>query len=300
MTLIVNPPRTDPRQPPQRRRRLTIAAVAAGLLVAVSGGVGIGLAAAGGNSSGTASPATAASYAYYQSMMGRYANAGGSMMGASYTSGGSPMTAMMGRSGYVWMMGGASAPGWMMGGALPSAIMGESTDMGKVMGALFAGAPGARVSPSQAAALGSQIPAGSSVDPSASRITFAGPTVKLAVLASPAGGPDETFRVAGLVNPTIAVPKGAHVTIQVVNADRDTAHGLVVTGSGTASSSYMPMMTTSSAFGGSVVWFLANPTSAGMHIATISFTASATGTYEYLCPVPGHAQKGMVGTFMVS
>jgi uncharacterized cupredoxin-like copper-binding protein len=48
------------------------------------------------------------------------------------------------------------------------------------------------------------------------------------------------------------------------------------------------------------VWFLGNPTSAGLHTGTLSFTAAASGTYQYLCPVPGHAQKGMVGTLVVN
>ncbi len=54
------------------------------------------------------------------------------------------------------------------------------------------------------------------------------------------------------------------------------------------------------AFTGSAVWFLGNPISAGMHAATLSFTASTPGTYRYLCPVPGHAQEGMTGTFIIS
>jgi nitrite reductase (NO-forming) len=37
-----------------------------------------------------------------------------------------------------------------------------------------------------------------------------------------------------------------------------------------------------------------------MHAGTLSFTAGAPGTYRYLCPVPGHAQEGMAGTFIVS
>ncbi len=122
--------------------------------------------------------------------------------------------------------------------------------------------------------------------------------MRLVALASPAGGPDETFRIAGLVNPTLAVPAGSHVTIEVINADNDTAHGLVITASGVASS-WMPMMTDSAAFAGSALWFLGNPTSAGLHAGTLRFTASTPGTYHYLCPVPGHAQKGMTGTFIV-
>ena len=51
-----------------------------------------------------------------------------------------------------WMTGGVSSPGWMAG-ALPSAMMGTGmmgtgtgTDPGKIMGSLWANAPGPRVS----------------------------------------------------------------------------------------------------------------------------------------------------------
>jgi rusticyanin len=198
------------------------------------------------------------------------------------------------------MMGATAAPGWMTGGSLPGFMMGANTDMGKVMGSLFANAPGPRVSPSQATALGNQVPAGANVERATNRIVFTAQTVKLTVLASPVGGPDETFRIAGLVNPTVVVPQGAHVTVQVVNADSDTAHGLVVTASSSAASSWMPMMTSPPVFSASAVWFLGNPTAAGMHAGMLSFTASTMGTYRYLCPVPGHAQQGMIGTLIVS
>jgi len=197
------------------------------------------------------------------------------------------------------MMGGAWAPGWMRGGRLPAAMMGNRTDMGQFMGRLWADAPGPRVSPATAAGLGTQVPAGARVNRPARTITFTSTIVNLAVLAGPAGGPDETFRIAGLVNPTITVPPGARVSMRVVNADHDTAHGLAVTTTG-AASSWMPMMTAAPAFRGSALWFLPNPTSAGMHAGTLAFTATTPGTYHYLCPVPGHAQKGMTGTFIVS
>jgi len=60
------------------------------------------------------------------------------------------------------------------------------------------------------------------------------------------------------------------------------------------------MMTAPPAFTESALWFLGIPTSAGMHVGTLHFTAGAAGTYQYLCAVPGHAQKGMVGTFVVA
>jgi plastocyanin len=59
------------------------------------------------------------------------------------------------------------------------------------------------------------------------------------------------------------------------------------------------MMTTTPAFPGSELWFLGEPTSAGMHSGTITFTASTSGTYQYLCAVPGYARNGLFGKFLV-
>jgi rusticyanin len=227
-------------------------------------------------------------------MMGRYlSGTGGSMMGGPGGYGW-----MMGEAGYRWMFGGTSAPAWMRGAALPALMMGTGADMGQVMGQLWASAPGPRVSAAQATALGSQVPAGASIDRTAGTITFTTTTVRLTILASPSGGPDETFRAAGLTNPRIIVPVGAQVSIQLINADPDTAHGLVITAS-QATTSPMPMMTARPAFTGSALWFLGHPSAAGMHAGTLTFTATTPGTYRYLCPVPGHAQQGMTGTFTV-
>jgi rusticyanin len=258
-----------------------------------------GLAAIAGCGSTAQAPAAASpgssAHSYYQSMMGGlYSGSSGSMMGGT-----SSRSWMLGASGYRWMMGGLNAPAWMRGNALPGYMMGSSSNAGKVMGALFANAPGARVSPANAARLGTRAPAGATVSRARHRITFSGTSVRLAVLASPSGGPDETFRIAGMVNPAIVVKTGAHVSIQVINSDPDTAHGLVITASH-ARFSWMPMITASPAFPGSALWFLGNPTPAGMHAGTLSFTATAPGTYRYLCPVPRHAQEGMAGTFIVS
>jgi len=290
------------------RKRNTIIASAA-VLAAAGLGAGLAVAAAGSPGQGPAlAPAassasyTSPGYSWYQSMMSGYYGNGTSsgMMGAtSYGSYGW----MMSHAGYQWMTGsGTAAPGWMAGGTLPTAMMstgmmGGSTDPGKVMGTLFADAPGYRVSATQATVLGTEVPAGAQVGRAANTITFTTANVTLAVLASPSM-PAESFRIAGMTNPAISVPAGAHVTIELVNADADMAHGLVITVGG-ATASWMPMMTARPAFAGSALWFLGNPTSAGMHEDAIAFTATTPGTYRYLCPVPGHAQKGMVGTFTV-
>jgi rusticyanin len=276
-------------------KRIRVTAV---IGIAVASAVGLSTIAACGST--TQAPAAASKpgsspYSYYRTMMGRLSSgSSGSMMGSTPS-----RSWMMSDSGYRWMTGGADAPSWMRGRALPGYMMGTRENAGTVMGALFADAPGARISPALAARLGGQVPAGATVSRAQHRITFSGASVRITVLASPASGPDETFRIAGMVNPTIVVKVHAHVSMQVVNADPDTAHGLVITAGG-AGSSWMPMLTARPAFPGSAAWFLGNPTSAGMHAATLSFTVGTPGTYRYLCPVPGHAQKGMTGTFTVS
>jgi rusticyanin len=278
------------------RKRISILIGAA---VAVAG-LGAGAAAAVTSNLGTTPKGTAGAavsavppYSYYRSMMSRYY--GGSpmsMMGGGYGW-------MMGAAGYRWMFGSAAAPAWMRGAHLPPMMMGTGTDMGHMMGRLWANAPGPRVSPEQAARDGSQVPGGASISRRANTVTFTSSTVSLTAEASPAGGPDETFRIAGLVNPKVIVPAGSKVSVQVINADPNTAHGLVITASHDLSS-WMPMMTARPAFTGSALWFLGDPTATGMHVGTLTFTAATPGTYHYLCPVPGHAQKGMTGQLIVS
>ncbi len=269
-----------------------LALIAAGVLAA--GGLGIGLTAAfSGRSSpsGTSNPAPGASgYSYYRQVMGRYGLASGSMMGGSYGW-------MMGTAGYGWMLGGTAAPGWMTGASLPGFMTGAGTDASRIMGSLFADAPGPRIDAADATRLGDAVPAGAEVDRAADTLTFNSATVAFPVLASPSM-PTEDFQITSLADPTVSVPAGARVTIELLNADGDMAHGLVVTTSGAASEP-MPMMSAVPAFAGASVWFLGDSTSAGMHEATITFTASTAGTYQYLCPMPGHAQERMVGTFVV-
>ena len=278
---------------------LAAAGLGAGLAIAAGGSVGHPAAAASlapASSDAPAAPASPAAspsgpdYSWYRSMISGYYGGQGMM-------GGSSSGWMMTQAGYQWMTGATGTPGWMRGGTLPGSMMGAGTDPGTVMGRLFAGAPGPRVSPAQAAVLGSQVPAGASIDRAARTITFSAMNVHLVVLASPSM-PAESFRIAGMTNPAISVLAGAHVSIKLVNADADMAHGLVIT-SASAARSQMPMMTAAPAFPGAALWFLGEPTAAGMHAGALTFTAVAPGSYQYLCPVPGHAQEGMTGTFTV-
>ena len=218
-------------------KRIRLTAVI-GLAAVSAAGLGtIAACGSAGQAPASASRPGVSAYSYYRTMMGRISSGSSSSMMGSTPS----RSWMMSGSGYRWMTGGADAPSWMRGRALPGYMMGSTDDAGKVMGALFADAPGARMSPALAARLGGEVPPGATVSRAQHRITFSGASVRLTVLASPASGPDETFRIAGMVNPTIVVKAHAHVSMQVVNADPDTAHGLVIAASG-ARFSRMPML----------------------------------------------------------
>jgi rusticyanin len=182
---------------------------------------------------------------------------------------------------------GGSAPGWGIGGMGPG-MMGLGG---------WNRTSGQSVTPGEAAAQGAAVPAGATVDRASNTITFTGTSASLTVLASPSDGPDETFRIAGLTNPTLVMPRGAQVTLQLINADAGMPHNWLVT------SAQPPFPTTVMMAGpvafGAVTPVLGEAGPAGMPSTTLSFTASVSGRYTYLCSVPGHAQAGMYGTLVV-
>src|SRR5207244_2181044 len=88
-------------------------------------------------------------------------------------------------------------------------------DPGMRMGPMMAGAAPRYVPEGQARAFGGQIPPGATVDRTNKRITFQSADVHLKVLGSPEGNPEMTFLIAGLSNPSITVPRGARVEVEV-------------------------------------------------------------------------------------
>ena len=172
------------------------------------------------------------------------------------------------------------------------------SDPGKAMGTAMANAPGPRIPAAQAEMLGAAAPAGATVDPAANRVVFTTKTVRFVVLGSPQTGRDMTFYIAGLTDPTVVVPAGSTVTVRFINADRDEAHGWLLT-SARPPFPYMAMMGARAAFAGAFARPLGDPNAAGMPEESITFRATAPGQYTYLCPVPGHAQQGMYGTLQV-
>ena len=125
--------------------------------------------------------------------------------------------------GLALAVSGPPLSGTMSGLPGYGSMMGGGADPGKVMGAVLATAPGLRVSPEAAAHLGQQVPVGADVNRTRRRITFHRSTVLLAAVASGPGTPMYSFEIAGMVNPTVVVPTGAHVSIEVVNRDGDMA-----------------------------------------------------------------------------
>jgi uncharacterized cupredoxin-like copper-binding protein len=274
------------------RRALSGAAAIAGAMIAVAGLAACGSAAhapASGTIPSRTPASAAAQYSSYQSVMRGYF---GGMMGGG-------QRWVMGEAIYRWRTGVNGMPGWMWSPSLPGFMTGTGIDPGTMMGRLWADGPGPQISPARAVRLGDQIPAGAEVNRATRIITFATTSVRLDVVASPRGGPDEAFQIAGLINPRLVMLAGARVSIEVINADSGTAHGLVITAAKGARSS-MPMMTARPAFPGSALWFLGDATTAGMHAGIFVFTASTPGTYRYLCPVPGHAFKGMTGLLTIT
>jgi rusticyanin len=150
---------------------------------------------------------------------------------------------------------------------------------------------------SQVKGLSEQDPAGASIDTRTGTITFYVTSVSFTVVAIAPGTPDMTFTVAGLTNPTILVPRGAQVTVRFINNDTDEAHGWLITGNKPPFGFGQPARP---AIAGAYAGVIGDPTAAGDGSNTISFTAGDTGSYDYICPMPGHAQMGMHGSFIVS
>ena len=193
------------------------------------------------------------------------------------------------------MMNGASGGG-MMGGGMMGGASGNSMMGGGMMGTVR----GSRqvTDPAIARALSHRVAATATIDRQANTITYHSGQVALVALASPASGPDMTWTVDGLVNPTVVIPRGAYVSVRFFDADKDAMHGWELTRT-PPPYPYMAMMDAPVAFPGAFAMPVRGTTARRWVGRTVRFTASSAGTYSYICPVPGHAQQGMHGTLVV-
>jgi len=207
--------------------------------------------------------------------------------------------AMMGGAG----RGGSSGFGGMMASAMNQymgnthAIMGDVGSGGDMMGT----ASGSAWAPIHVAALVRQSERGVTIDRATNTITYHSAHDLVVPLAAPAALhlPGMQWEIDGLINPTVVVPRGAQVTVDLVNADQGYMHGFEVT-KATPPFQEMAMMQGTAAFPGAFVMPIWPETSHGQYHRSTQFTAATAGTYHYICPVPGHAAHGMAGQFVVS
>jgi rusticyanin len=156
------------------------------------------------------------------------------------------------------------------------------------------------ISPAAARALARKTAATALVTPRARLVTYTGARVELVALGSPPGNPDETWNIAGMVNPTVHIRTGAQVTVHFFNADadKDTWHGWLLT---TARPPYPRQVAqrVPVAFPGAGARPVHGETSHRWFGRTMHFIAAQSGTYYYLCQVPGHARMAMYGELVV-
>jgi rusticyanin len=272
----------------QRNRILTVALV---------GGLTIGAASTGYVIAQFASYSGRSYAGQYQNPAGGYA--GPASPGTGYT--GSPAAGAPATGSPA--MG--SDPAAMPSGAMPSASAGPGGGfadaslaqyIAQKAGTGLAGRAPQSVPAGQVKALSEQVPAGASIDAATRTITFTSAAVSFTVVAIAPGEPDMTFTVAGLVNPTIIVPAQARVTVRFINNDTDEAHGWLVT-------SHQPPFAfgqpATPAIAGGYAGVIGDPSGGRDGASTVSFSAAGAGSYDYICPMPGHAQMGMHGAFIV-
>lgn len=141
-------------------------------------------------------------------------------------------------------------------------------------------------------------------NPKANTVTFSGKTIEIDMVAVQPGHDDQTFEVHGLTNPTLVVPQGAVIHMNLVNMDYgDTMeHGVIIT---PAAPPYpwMAMMATGPGLAGvmPLLPWRSTKNLQTAHYAALGakFVARQAGTYWYVCPTPKHAMKGMYGKFVV-
>jgi plastocyanin len=148
---------------------------------------------------------------------------------------------------------------------------------------------------SRAQQLASELPAGAIAERSSNTLRFTSADVGFVALASPPGH-DMTFRIAGMTDPTIEVPKGAQITVEFINGDHDMAHMWLLAHS-VPSPGPNPAGGLSEPIAGGRP--LGDPSSAGQPVETIAFPAPPPGTYHYYCAFPGHAAMGMQGRLLI-
>jgi len=135
------------------------------------------------------------------------------------------------------------------------------------------------------------------VDKSSNTITYTGTNVKIVMLGGPKEA-DEKFVIAGLINPTLKIPQGANITMEIINKDEGMSHGVEIT-TATPPYTYMSMMQGGGIYPGASIQPIPKAASNQYPASQVSFAASNVGEFYYLCQYPGHAANGMYGKIII-
>jgi len=119
----------------------------------------------------------------------------------------------------------------------------------------------------------------------------------------PSYAKDDVFVIAGLIDPTLYVPKGATINVTVVNLDNDMYHDFVVS---TIAPPYSYMTMQGMMWGASGFLYMmpvlspANYATGWAPIYSYSIIVPNGANLWYLCTYPGHAQGGMYGEIVTT
>jgi rusticyanin len=136
-------------------------------------------------------------------------------------------------------------------------------------------------------------------------VMFMGHNIHVVFLAVEPGSPDQTFEVHNLVDPEITVPRGAKITLTLLNMDYGPGmiHGVII---GKARPPYKTVVGVPVRDQVAEIPLVMPRTEKSVkkssyYFGTVTFTApKAAGTYYYLCQMPGHAKSGMYGKWVVT
>lgn len=126
-------------------------------------------------------------------------------------------------------------------------------------------------------------------------LTFGQKIVRLVAVT----GPEDdmlSYRIGGLRNPTLVVPRAAMIRLLFVNTDDDMLHNIRF---GRVPTATPPVMT---AYRKASVGTpdLPHKTETALHGEEMTLRVpDAPGAYAYLCTLRGHAQGGMIGKVVV-
>ncbi len=162
------------------------------------------------------------------------------------------------------------------------------------------GLVGPKFSKMAANQLANEVPTNSVVNRGADTATFHDASVSFAALVSGSVVGMYSFENANLANPTVTVPVGSGMNVEVVNADGDTPHGLEIPAQ-RESSPGLAMMTGIPSFSGSILWFLGTVISLREYQRGTSDSLSVHRAHIgiHILP-PGHATKAMADSLIVA